>query len=362
MPNLFDAFTINRMRLRNRFVRSATMDYLADGGMVSDPLLSLYRELARGEVGLIVTGGLYVAKDGQTVQGQLRADTDEVIPGLARLAATVRESGGKIAAQLLHSGWNCRPEVTGLQPVGPSCMISPTTGVQVRELSADEICELAEMFVRAAERVVEAGFDAIQLHTGHSHLMSSFLSPVTNRREDEWGGSPERRSHFLRRVCQGIRKSVGADYPILVKLGLVDYHPNGKPLSEGLDTARRLEADGIDAIEVSEGLEKESRHHIRLDATSPYYVAECRQARQALHVPLILVGGMRKIPDMKAVLDEGIADGISMCRPFIMDPHIVQKLREGLTDESGCISCNGCLGRRGDISCTLEDAGKSAPQ
>ncbi len=355
MLGLFDPFTINRLELRNRFVRSATNDNLAYEGMVTDAQVSLFRELAQGEIGLIVTGGLYPTKEGKGPAGQTAADTDETTPYIRRLVNVVHENGGKIAAQIMHCGWLVRPEVSGFQPVGPSAMVNPHTGIQVRELSGDEIHELVDHYVQAARRVIEAGFDAVQLHGAHSWLISAFLSPATNKREDEWGGSLEKRANFARRICQGIRKLAGPDYPLLIKLGLQDYHPEGKSTAEGIETARLLETDGVDAIEVSEGLESALRYHIRLDATSPYYIEECRQARRVLSLPLILVGGMRKVQDMQAVLDEGVADAISMCRPFIMDPHTVRKFRENLTNESECTSCNGCLElmRKKELRCIL---------
>ncbi len=355
MSRLFDPLTINGVEIRNRFIRSATVENFGDKGMVTDTLLDLYRELARGEVGLIVSGGLFPKKEGQILPGQLGGHTDDVIPGLKRLVKGVHENGGKVSAQLLHSGWSCRPEVTGSQPEGPSAMVNPHTGLQVRELSGDEIHELVDLFVQTGRRAIEAGFDAVQLHCAHSHIMSSFLSPATNKREDEWGGSQEKRSRFVRGIYRGIRELAGPDYPIFVKLGLIDHHPEGKAVSEGIETARSLEVDGIDAIEISEGLEAESIHHIRLDATSPFYLEECRQAREAISLPIILVGGMRAFRDIEAVLDEGAADAVSMCRPFIMDPHIVRKFREGLTDQSECTSCNGCLEQmiQGNMKCIL---------
>ena len=355
MPGLFDSLTINRLELRNRFVRSATMESLGEQGMVTDDLLALYRELATGEIGLIISGGIFVRKDGQIAPGELAADADETVPSLKRLADTVHEVGGKIAAQLLHAGRSARPEITGFQPVAPSPMVNPRSDIESRELSGDEINEIIEPYVQAARRAIEAGFDAVQLHSAHGRLPCIFLSPATNRREDEWGGSPEKRSRFLRQICQGIRKMAGPDYPVLVKLGLKDYHPEGKTLAEGIATAKALESDGVDSIEISEGFEAEPGYHIRQNAINPYYLEECRKARQALSLPLILVGGMRTLKDMQAVLDEGIADAISMCRPFIMDPHIVRKLHDGSTDKSECNSCNGCrqLLLKGDKRCVL---------
>jgi 2,4-dienoyl-CoA reductase-like NADH-dependent reductase (Old Yellow Enzyme family) len=343
MPNLFDPLTINKLVIKNRFVRSATMDTLADQGKVTDDLLALYRELVEGEIGLIITGGIYVRKDGQIVPGELAADTDETIPSLKKLTDAVHQAGGKIAAQLLHAGWGGHPDITGSQPLAPSPIVHPHWKVESRELSGGEIYELIESYVQAAQRAVEAGFDAVQLHSAHGRLPCTFLSPAVNKREDEWGGSAENRARFLRMICQGIRAKVGSDYPIMVKLGLKDYHPEGKSLADGIFTAKALELDGVDCIEVSEGFEAELHYHIRLDEMSPYYTEECRQTREALSIPLIQVGGMRELKDMQAILDDGIAEAISMCRPFINNPHIVRKFREKLTHESDCISCNECF-------------------
>jgi len=354
MTDIFNNLTINTMEISNRFVRSATMDNMANEGMVSDAEVNLYRELGKGEIGLIVSHGLFPTKEGQCSPGQLGVHTDESIPSLNRLVSVVHENDAKIAAQILHGGWRCRPEVTGLPPVGPSATVNPHSQVRIRELTSNEVYELVESYVQAARRIVKAGFDAIQLHGAHSWLLSAFLSPVTNKRDDEWGGTNEKRSNFIRQICRRIRQVAGPDYPILVKLGIIDYHPEGKSVSDGVEQAKLLEMDGVDAIEVSEGIEEDPSHHIRLDAMNPYYIEECQQVREALAIPVILVGGMRKLRDMRAVIDEKIADAISMCRPFIMDPYIVKNFRAGLTDSSECISCNECLTRmrQVQISCT----------
>ena len=343
MPNLFDPLAINTLQIKNRFVRSATMDTLADQGMVTDDLVALYRELVEGETGLIITGGIYIRKDGQIVPGELAIDTDETIPSLKKLTDAVHQAGGKIVAQILHAGWAGHPAITGSQPVAPSRIVHPSTKVESRELSAEEILDLIESYVAAAQRAVAAGFDGVQIHAAHGRLPCTFLSPAVNRREDEWGGSAENRARFLQLICRGIRVLVGRDYPILVKLGLKDYHPKGKSLAEGISTAKALASEGVDCIEMSEGFEAELHYHIRRDEMSPYYTEECRQTRQALSIPLIQVGGMRKLKDMQSILDENVADAISMCRPFINNPHIVREFREGLTRESGCISCNDCF-------------------
>lgn len=355
MPDLFDPMTINKMELRNRFVRSATMDGIANQGVVSDAEIKLYQELAEGEIGLIVSHGLAPTKEGHTGPGQISVYSDESIPSLKKLVDIVHKGGGKIIAQILHGGWRCRQEFTGVPPVGPSNTVNPRSGAQIRGLESDEVYKLVEDFVLAARRIKDAGFDGVQLHGAHSWLLSAFLSPATNKRDDEWGGSPEKNANLARSICRGIRKMAGPDYPIMIKLGIKDYHPDGKSASDGLVQARLLETDGVDCIEVSEGLEADQSHHIRLDALRPYYLEECAEARKALSLPLILVGGMRQLSDMQAVLDRGIADAISMCRPFVMDPLLVKHFREGISENSGCTSCNGCLTRRipGELRCIL---------
>jgi 2,4-dienoyl-CoA reductase-like NADH-dependent reductase (Old Yellow Enzyme family) len=324
------------------------------GGEVTEAQLNLYRDLARGEIGLIISHGIFPSPEGQAGAGQLGAHSDAMIPSLKKLTGAVHENGGQIVAQILHGGWFCRSQQTGRPPVGPSSIINPFNGVQVKGLSSEEVYTTIENFMQAGRRLIEAGFDGVQLHAAHSWLISCFLSSATNFRNDEWGGTAEKRANFVRQIYEGIRRIAGKDYPILIKIGLKDYHPQGKSLNEGISSCQMLEAIGIDAIEVSEGLEVQRGHHIRLDALSPYYLEECLEARKALKLPLILVGGMRKLADMEQVVKGGIADAVSMCRPFIMDPYLVKKFREGIIDSSGCTSCNGCSGMaRRTLQCKL---------
>jgi 2,4-dienoyl-CoA reductase-like NADH-dependent reductase (Old Yellow Enzyme family) len=344
MPGLFEPLKINRMTIKNRFVRSATMDNMGFNAEVTEAQLNLYRDLARGEIGLIISSGIFPSLEGWAGPGQLGAHSDAMIPSLRKITSVVHENGGQIIAQLLHGGWFCHSQQTGKPPVGPSPIVNPFNGIQVQGLSNEDVYATVENFVQAGRRLIEAGFDGIQLHAAHNWLISCFLSPVTNLRNDEWGGTAEKRTNFLKRIYEGIRRTAGKDYPILIKIGLQDYHPQGKSMAEGINSCQILEATGMDAIEISEGLEAQHGHHIRLNAVNPYYLEECQQARKALRLPLILVGGMRKLTDMEQVVKDEIADAVSMCRPFIMDPYLVKKFHEVTIDSSGCISCNECSG------------------
>ena len=357
MYRSFEPFMINKMQIKNRFVRSATMDNMGIDGMVTEAQLEIYRDLCLGEVGLIISSGIFPNQNGQAGAGQLGAHSDKTIPSLKKIADMVHKNDGKVAAQLLHGGWQCNPEFIGGQPVGPSSLVHPFKGIPIRGLSKDEVYEEIEHFVQAGRRLIEAGFDAIQFHGAHSWLISAFLSPVTNQRADEFGGSAEKRASFVVKIYEGIRRIAGPDYPIFIKLGLKDYHPQGKSLAEGLETAILFEKIGMDAIEISEGLEAERSHHIRKDALSPYYLEECHEARRLLKKPIILVGGMRQFSDIEQVLKDDMADAISMCRPFVMDRYIVKKFHDGTAVNSACTSCNGCTGlnRGKTLRCVLND-------
>jgi len=343
MSKLFEAFKINGLIIKNRFVRSATVDNLGEKLKVSQRQLDFYSEIARGETGLIISSGLFPSRDGWAAPGQLGIHDDSMIPELSKLVDTVHQNGGKIIAQLMHAGWFGNPDVSGRQVVGPSATINPANNLKVRELSSDEVYEHVNDFIQAARRAVEAGFDGVQVHGAHGWFVSAFLSPATNLRQDDWGGSPEKRANFVKHIIQGIRQITGPDFPMLIKLGLKDYHPNGKTLAEGIASAKICVEAGLDAVELSEGIEEVPFHHIRRDAKNPYYIEECREARKAIDKPIILVGGMRELADIQNIVDGGLADAVSMCRPFIMDQHLVRKFRLGLVSKSACTSCNQCI-------------------
>ncbi|HSW58269.1 MAG TPA: NADH:flavin oxidoreductase [Dehalococcoidales bacterium] len=357
MSELFKSFKINGMIVKNRFVRSATVDNLGEKLKVSQKQMDFYRELTIGETGLIISSGLFPSLDGWAAPGQLGLHDDSMIPELAKLVDTVHQNGGKIAAQLMHAGWFGNPGLNGYEVVGPTAMVNPDNNLKVRALSSDEVHEHVEDFVQAARRAAEAGFDAVQIHGAHGWFVSMFLSPVTNLRQDDWGGTPEKRANFVTRIIRGIRQITGPDFPIIIKLGLKDYHPRGKTVDEGIASALACIQAGLDAVEISEGIEKTPFHHIRPDAKNPYYLDECRVARKAISKPLILVGGMRELADIRDVVDGGLADAVSMCRPFIMDQHLVQKFRLGLISKSDCTSCNQCIQamHHGKLHCVFNE-------
>jgi 2,4-dienoyl-CoA reductase-like NADH-dependent reductase (Old Yellow Enzyme family) len=220
-----------------------------------------------------------------------------------------------------------------------------------RELAGGEIRALIGDFVSAAVRAKRAGFDGVQLHAAHGYLISSFLSPHTNRRADEWGGPVENRARVLLETLRGVKAACGAGFPAIVKLNSTDFLEDGLTVEDAVLIARLLEADGIDAIEVSGGMAEAGRGSIwpgiRSEAEEGYFVENAARIKQAVRVPVFGLGGIRTLAVAERIVEEGRADLVSLSRPFVRDPFLVKHFREGLAAGSECISCNKCFNPRG---------------
>ena len=351
MIDAFSAITINGMQLSNRFMRSATHDTSADdSGMVTEKSLSIYRNLGEGNIGLIVSGYAFVSADGQAMWGQYGAHTDKMLPGLKRMVEAVHKDGGKIALQIVHAGIASPPlRHKGIICLAPSKM--EESRYPHREMTANEIEAIISSFGSAAVRAREAGFNALQLHGAHGYLMSQFLSPLTNKRADIWGGSPENRRGFHVEVVKEVRRRVGHDYPLLIKFGIMDDEPGGTTLDEGIAAARGMIAAGLDAIEVSFGIGGDFMHRVMgqeyIPGNEKTFYRQLRQRasalKQAVSVPVMVVGGIRSFNVAQKILNAGGADIISMSRPFIREPKLVKRWLAGDRRPAKCISCNQCF-------------------
>lgn len=341
MPELFRSVTVGRLVLRNRFMRSATAERLSgDDGTPLPALADVAAGLAAGGVGLIVMGHTFVRPDGKASRAMAGLWRDDQVPAFARVADAVHSAGGVAAVQINHGGRQSDPGLTGAELVAPSAVAD--WRVPHRALREDEILSLVEAYGQAARRVREAGFDAVQIHAAHGYLVGQFLSPHANKRDDDWGGSAEKRMRFLREVATRVRAAVGSDYPILIKLGLADFIDGGLQLDEGLAVLERLADWGIDLVEISGGAgDGNSRGGITTEADEGYFRPWAREARRRTDLPLALVGGFRSLSVMQATVDEGIADVISMSRPFIREPDLVTRLA-GTQLKARCISCGAC--------------------
>ena len=345
MDLLFSPGKIGTLTLPNRLVRSATAERLAlPDGRPKPKLRALYQELARGGVGLIITGHLYVHPGGKAHPEMTGVYADDLIPDLAKLTEAVHREGGRIVAQINHGGMQCSSE-TVEQTSAPSDVGAPLVKRPAREMTRDEIELTIEAYAQAARRVKEAGFDGVQIHAAHGYLIGQFLSPLVNRRTDEWGGDLQGRMRFLRAVCRAVREQVGPHYPMLIKLGLVDGVEGGLTPSESMRIVGELQGMDLDALEISGGIGRGDfniRKGIRSAEQEAYFRPLAHQARQATRLPILLVGGMRSKAVMEDVLASGDADFISLCRPLICEPDFPNRLRLGQQERSACISANLC--------------------
>ena len=362
---LFTPGNIGALALPNRLVRSATAERMADdGGRPRPQLVRLYRELAQGGVGLIITGHMYVHPSGKAHPEMTGIYSDDLIPGLAELADAVHREGGRVAVQINHGGMQCSREAVA-ETIAPSAVDAPFLNRSPRAMTADEIARIIRAYGQAARRVREAGFDGVQIHGAHGYLIGQFLSPFVNRRNDEWGGGLEGRMRFLRAVCRAVREQVGPDYPVFVKLGMMDGVEGGLTAEEGVQVVAALEGMRLDGVEISGGIgggrDLNVRKGIRSEEDEAYFRPLARQARPATRLPIILVGGFRSRRVMEAVLAAGDADFVSLCRPLICEPDFPNRLRTGLQDRSACISANRCwaegMGVGIACKCPVERAG-----
>jgi len=349
MPKLFEASEINGMKLSNRFVRSATWEGMAaDDGACTPKLIDLMAGLARGGVGLIISSHAYIDRKGQAGPWQLGVYKDELIPGLRDMADAVHQNGGKVVMQLAHAGYFAHPKLTGQTPMAPSG-VTGFSKTPREEMTVEDIQDVVKAFAAAAERAKSAGFDGIQIHSAHGYLLSQFLSPAFNQRRDEYGGSLPNRARIHIEVLKRIREVVGAEYPVLVKLNSQDFTDNGLNLADSIQAAQILADSGLDAIELSGGLLinpklSPSRLGIKSKEKEAYFQQEAKSFKQRIGLPLILVGGNRSFEVAERLVDDGVADYISMSRPFIREPDLINRWQSGDTSKAGCVSDNMCFG------------------
>ncbi len=360
MSLLFTPARIANLELPNRFVRSATNDRFTEGsGFITDRKVALYSELAAGGIGLIISSVTSVHPMGKHTVSQMSIAGDEYIPRLKKLTGAVHGKGAKIAIQLGHAGreaaayWNTVNE----RSLAPSAVEGdPYFRGESRAMTEAEIWEVIEAYGDGARRAREAGFDAVQVHAAHMFLLPQFLSPQTNRRSDRWGGSLGNRLRIHREIYRAMRKTTGKDYPLFVKLGVQDGFAGGLAFDEGLRAAVELAQLGYEALEISQGLrgtpyqETEFRTGIDRREKEAYFRGWAAEVKKNVTVPVIMVGGLRTFELMEEVVRNGEADFVSLCRPLIREPGIVNEWKRGSRRRAACISCNKCLeaNRRGE--------------
>lgn len=350
MSLLFSPFKLKNLSIKNRFMRSAlNLHYSQENGIVSERELKYYRDVADGEMGLIISGSTSIGGNSKANKGQCSLATDDHINNWIDTIKYIKNKGSHFMFQLTDAGYISRPEVLKEMPRGPSAGIVPNT----REMTINDIEETIQLFINAAKRAQNSGSDGVQLHGAHGYMLSEFLSPYGNRRTDRYGGSHENRVRIVREIVDGVRDVCGKDFCLSIKLNGSDCRGSEGILPEEAAKTVSLLSDRVDLFEISCGFINKGPTSIRIPNNSkslpgyPFsegynmeYAKIIREKNK--NVPLGVVGGFRSKVKMEEALKSGHVDLVSLGRPVLADAFCVKHLMEG-DQKCKCISCNKCL-------------------
>lgn len=378
-PSPFDKVSIGPLTLRNRFIKAGANEAMCIEGKPTKALVKHHRDLAAGGVGMTTVAYMAVTSDGRTLPNQIWM-RNEVLPYLKVLTDAVHAKGAAISAQLTHAG----SFVTGIKVKGRT--ISSSGGFNpagllkgnffCREINESDMQTVIEDFVRAAQLCRDAGFDALELHMGHGYLLNQFISPLSNKRSDEYGGCIENRVRFPARVLKAVKKAVGDDLAILCKISVADGVNGGTHVKDSIVTAELLQNAGADMLVLSGGRNIESTWFMfgsnmnreemgtvlkahgqkllamlvqaaaskepKIEFKELYFLENSRQIRDAVDVPLAYVGGSKSLENAQQLAKDGF-DCVVMARALIHDPALINKFKSGELKQSGCDNCNACV-------------------
>lgn len=362
--NIFNPLTVKNMTIKNRIVMTPMgTNYGEQNGEMSFLHMDYYEQRAKGGVGLIIVENASVdSPQGSNGTTQLRIDHDNYIPRLFKLCETVHSHGACIAVQINHAGASALSSRINMQPVSASNLPSKKGGEIPRSLQKEEITAIVKKYGEAAKRAQVAGFDAVEIHAGHSYLISQFLSPTTNNRTDEFGGSKENRARFAKMVMDEVRSQVGPMFPIMIRISADELVEGGNTLEDTLELLEYF-AEEADIIDVSAGLTGSIQYQIDANYLKDGWRSFMAKAvKEKFNKPVITTGNIRNPKIAEKILEDGDADLIGMGRGLIAEPEWVNKVESGREDElRKCISCNiGCAGHRIGINrpirCTINPA------
>jgi 2,4-dienoyl-CoA reductase-like NADH-dependent reductase (Old Yellow Enzyme family) len=373
IPDVLSPARLGPLTLRNRVIKSATYEGLSHRSRVTTDLIDFHRTYAAGGVGMTTVAYCAVAPDGRTSPHQILW-TDEAMPGLRALTAAVHEEGAAISAQIGHAGPVADPRGNGLPALSPSTRFPNISGGVSRKARPADLDRIVRAHAAASVRAIDAGFDAVEVHLGHSYLASAFLSPKINHRKDEYGGSLVNRAKFGRAILRAVRDAVGDRIAILTKLNLSDGVRGGITVEEAVQTAQWIERDGtVDALEMTAGSSLLNPMYLfkggapvkefvavmpqpmksvmrlvggRFIREYPYHDAflleDARQVRAAVSLPMILLGGITDRASMDLAMQEGF-EFVAMGRALLREPDLVNRIAADAATPSLCIHCNRCM-------------------
>jgi 2,4-dienoyl-CoA reductase-like NADH-dependent reductase (Old Yellow Enzyme family) len=385
----FSESYIGGLRLKNRLIRAGCFEGMCQQGKVTDALVDHHRRLAEGGIAMMTVAYCSVSRDGRAFDHELWM-REEIAPDLMKMTRAIHSAGAAASIQLGHCGFFTNPSVIGKRPLGASAKFCTFSMAYCREMSADDVKEKVQDFVNAAVLSRESGFDAVEIHSGHGYLLSQFLSPWTNKRKDEYGGSLENRLRFPVIVIEEVRKALGSDFPILVKMNQRDGMPEGISLADATVIARAYEDAGASALVPSAGftsrvpflmlrgnlpvkemannqdqwlkragLKLFGRFMVPQHRYKPMFQFEGAKAiRDAVDIPVIYIGGVESMTDVEQALEAGF-EFVQIGRATIQDPDFARKLESGQLTKSPCDHCNRCVAAMdaGGVYCVSNEKG-----
>ncbi len=362
MDRLFSRFRINGLELKNRIVMPSVASFLiGEDGSVTDVAVEHYRRRARGGPAMVIMEACAVSPEGIVSKHQARIDSDRLIEGLAQIARVIKAEGCIAAIQLHHGGRQTSAKVIGRKPLAPSPIPCPTIRGDVEPLSTEGIQTIVQRFAEAADRASQAGFDLIEIHGAHGYLVNQFLSPISNIRDDAYGGGVAGRTRFASEIVTEIRKRLGPNFPLSFKISAEEYVPGGLTVAESIEILKILVKSGIDAVQVSAGCDVTPEWICQPMFMNKACLAEAAEkVKKALDIPVMAVGRINDPFIANAIIENGQADLVCIGRGLLADPDMPLKAQQGRFAEiRTCIACNTCMEsifRRGRIECLVNPA------
>ena len=381
---------IGGLELRNRIIRSGCFEGMCPGGYPSDQLLEHHREVAAGGTAMTTVAYCSVSFDGRAFGHEIWM-REEIVPDLKKITDAVHREGAAVNIQLGHCGYFSNKNVIGRRPIGASRKFCTFRYAFAHEMTEEEINRVKEDFGKAAQLAIQAGFDAVEIHSGHGYLLSQFLSPYTNMRKDRYGGSLENRLRFPASVVKHVRETVGPDFPILIKMNVSDGFKGGLELDEAIEVAKRYEAEGASALVPSGGFTAKTPFYMMrgriplkewvqgpksvfekvglrlfgsiLVQTYPFeemfFLNEARKIKDAVSIPCVLIGGICSSDNMEKAMQEGF-EFVEIGRALIREPDLVRRMERGDWQVSQCDHCNRCVAEmeNGGVRCVSKIKGQ----
>lgn len=359
MKTLFDPCMLGSLCVKNRLVRSATWENMTTSdGHMTDELYSLYEELAKNDVGTIITGYANVVEEEQPNAGMMGIYSDSFVEGYMKLTQRVHSYDSKIILQIAYGGTKTTYNVEGRKIFSPSDIPERSTGTRGVPMTKDDIQYIVNAFGLAARRAKESGFDGVEIHGAHTYLINQFLSPYYNRRIDEYGGSLNNRMRFLVEIYTEMRRQTGPEFPIWVKLTASEFFEGGLTFDETRKICAVLESLGVEALEISGNIHGKARsmtgqifdgYELRKQG---YFAEYGNVISNEVEIPVITVGGLSSLETIEALLNETNIGFFGVARPLLAEPNLFKRWKEGDRAPAKCVRCSKCRTPKGNF-CTV---------